>query len=170
MLLVNVHIPLPFRCIIAFFRYHFPIPVVILVPWFMAATLLVAFIMILLSVPFLWAMPWFSMPVITAPMRFVPVTVISMRVITFMWVVLLWLYVCWISAILCFWVKSFLSRQATTNAATMIMVMTWRGRTVLRFPGGLSSCFFFPLGSSSFQGWLFIHLIFQRALVNRREL
>lgn len=166
-LLTDVNIPVPFSCVVTFFRYHFSILVTILVPRFMTTTLFVAFIVVLLPVPLLWAMPWFSMSVITAPMGLVSVIVIPVRIIVvtmLVWVVLLWLYVSWISAILCFWVKSFLPRKAS-NTTAMVMVLGWRA--MLGFLDGFNPCFLFNLWTAAFRDWMVIPLVSLRSLLSQ---
>lgn len=167
-LLTDVNIPVPFSCVVTFFRYHFPILVTILVPWFMTTALFVAFIVVLLAVPLLWAMPWFSMSVITAPVGLVSVIVIPVRIIVvtvLVWVVLLWLYVSRISAVLCFRVKSFLPRKASDTTA-MVVVLAW-GRAMLGFLDGFNACFLFDLWTAAFRDWMVIPLVSLRSLLSQ---
>lgn len=167
-LLTDVNIPVPFSCVITFFRYHFPILVTILVPRFMTTTLFVAFIVVLLAVPLFWAMPWFSMSVITAPVGLVSVIVIPVRIIVvtmLMRVVLLWLYISRISAVLCFWVKSFLPRKAS-NTTAMVVVLAW-GRAMLGFLDGFNPCFLFNLWTAAFRDWVVIPLVSLRSLLSQ---
>lgn len=165
-LLTDVNIPVPLSCIVTFFRYHFPILVTILVPWFMTTALFVAFIVVLLAVPLLWAMPGFSVSVITDPMGLVSVIMIPVRIIVvtmLMWVVLLWLYVSWISAVLCFWVKSFLPVKA--SATTAMVVVLAGGRAVLGFLGGFHPCFLFSVGTAALRDRMVIPLVSLRSLL-----
>lgn len=167
-LLTDVNIPVPFSCVITFFRYHFPILVTILVPRFMTTTLFVAFIVVLLAVPLFWAMPWFPMSVITAPVGLVSMIVIPVRIIVvtmLMRVVLLWLYISRISAVLCFWVKSFLPRKAS-NTTAMVVVLA-RGRAMLGFLDGFNPCFLFNLWTAAFRDWVVIPLVSLRSLLSQ---
>lgn len=167
-LLTDVNIPVPLSCVVTFFRYHFPILVTILVPWFMTTTLFVAFIVVLLAVPLLWAMPRFSVSVITAPVGLVSVIVIPVRIIVvtvLMWVVLLWLHVSRISAVLCFRVKSFLPGKAS-NTTAMVVVLA-RGRAMLGFLDGFNPCFLFNLWTAAFRDWMVIPLVSLRSLLSQ---
>lgn len=165
-LLTDVNIPVPLSRIVTFFGYHFPILVTILVPWFMTAALFVAFVVVLLAVPLLGAVPGLSVSVFTDPMGLVSVIMIPVRIIVvtmLMWVVLLWLYISWISAVLCFWVKSFLPVQA--SGATAMVVVLAGGRAVLGFLDGLDPCFLLNVRPAALRDRMVIPLVSLRSLL-----
>lgn len=103
--MADVNIPVPLPSLIPFFGYSFSILVTVAILGFMAASLFVAFIVVLLSVQVPGVVPRLPVPVLAAAVGLIPVVVVtvwSIVVHVFVGVIFLRLHVGRVSTLLGF--------------------------------------------------------------------
>lgn len=143
-----VNIPVPLPSLSPFLGRSFSILVTVAILGFMAASLLVAFVVVLLSVEVPGTVPRLPVSVLTAAVGLVSVVVVTVRgTVVHVFVVFLRLHVGRVSTVLGFRVKRLLPGEAPTRPTAMVVMLSGRGRSVLGLLDWLRAGLFFRLGS-----------------------
>lgn len=170
--LADVNIPVPLPSLIPFFGCSFSILVIVAILGFMAASLFVAFVVVLLSVQVPGTVPRLPVSVLTAPMGLIPVVMVTVRDVVvpmFVGVIFLRLHVGRVSALLGFWVKGLLPGEASIRPTAMVVVLGWGGRPVLGFLRWFQAGFLFSLGNRTCRSRSVSPLVTLRALRLKAE-
>lgn len=148
--LADVNIPVPVPSLIPSLGYPFSILVTVAILGFMAASLFVALVVVLLAIGVPGPVPGLPVSVLPAPVALISVAVVAVRgivVCVLVGVLLPWLHIRRVSALLRFRVQRLLPGEASAGAAAVVVVLCRGGGAVLWFLDWFQAGLFFSLGS-----------------------